>query len=374
MQKAIHREGLLAALAELGWTQRVLAHKVGVTPQSVTNWLKGVDFPRPDKLLKLATALGLGFDELVKQEPDNLPIVAFRKKAGAKTTDQHVLNAQGIGYLLGPLVDYLPDVPSLRSAISSPSMEYGRLQGIASEVRAKLGVGDKAVLEYEQLISEFKSCGAVLVPVLWGKKQNHKNALHIFLPKEDATFVFVNLDTKLEDFKFWMSHELAHVLTPGLSGTVQGEDFADAFAGTLLFPEACAEVAYSELVGKQNVGRQIDVLNQHASHHSISLLTVYLQVKAFAEAKSLPAVRIPEKTIHAVRNGIDSTLVSEAIFNPMPPKPAQYIAASKNIFHSDFFAALERMINERGTGISYVSQVLDMSLRDATGIHQELAS
>ena len=373
MQKAIHKDGLLAALAQRGWTQRVLARKVGVTPQSVTNWLKGADFPRPDKLLKLATVLGLSFDQLVEQSTD-VPIVAFRKKAGTKTTDEHVLNAQAIGFLLRPLVEFLPDVPSLRAGISTPSQEYSKLQGIVSEVRAKLGVGERAVLAYEQLIGEFKACGAVLVPVLWGKKQRYENALHILLLKEDTTFVYLNLDTRLEDFKFWMAHELAHVYTPELAGKDEGEDFADAFAGALLFPESCAELAYGELMAASTVGRQVAVLQAQANHHSISLYTVYLQIKHFAAAKAFPPIKVPATTIHAVRNVGVAPLVSEAIFDPMPPKPSKYIAACKNIFQSDFFTALEQMINDRGTGMSYVQQVLDIPLQDAAGIHQELSS
>ncbi|MCZ3114980.1 hypothetical protein NYZ21_21315, partial [Acinetobacter baumannii] len=81
---------------------------------------------------------------------------------------------------------------------------------------------------------------------LWGEKQLHANALHIALPAERVTFVFVNLDTKLEDFKFWMAHELAHVYTPYMAGKEEGEDFADAFAGALLFPQPCAIEAYGD--------------------------------------------------------------------------------------------------------------------------------
>jgi len=38
----------------------------------------------------------------------------------------------------------------------------------------------------------------------------------------------LNLDTHLEDFKFWMAHELAHVFTPALAGKDEG--------GTSLMP------------------------------------------------------------------------------------------------------------------------------------------
>ena len=87
----------------------------------------------------------------------------------------------------------------------------------------------------------------------------------------------------------------------------------------------------------------------------------------------LPALRVAEKTIHAVRNNAAPQLVSTSLFDPMPPKPAHYIAAASNTFQSVFFGTLKRMIREHGSGPSYVQQIMDISLSDATAIHGELA-
>jgi len=345
---------------------------LGVSAQSVTNWFKGKDFPRPDKLLKLATILQLSFSQLVAPPPDQ-PVVAFRKKAGAKTTDEHILKALGIGGLLKPLVDFLPELPTLRTQISSPSTSYARLQSDASQVRNKLGLGERSVLGYEALIAEFKACGAVLVPVLWGQKQQHKNGMHILLPASDVTFVFINLDTKLEDFKFWMAHELAHVYTTELAGSDAGEDFADAFAGALLFPEVCAQLAYADAVQAANATGEVHVLQQHARHHQISLNTVFQQAQGYARENQLPSLRVIETTIHRVRNSTEPQLVSTLLFDPTPPKPAQYLAAASNVFQSEFFLALKRMIRAHGTGPSYVQQIMDVSLSDAIALYDELA-
>lgn len=371
MQNTLHTDSLRAALAQRGWTQRDLADQMGVSAQSVTNWFKGKDFPRPDKLLKLATMLQLSFSQLVSL-PEDQPIVAFRKKAGTKTTDEHIQKALAIGDLLKPLVPFLPKLPTLRTKISSPSLTYARLQSDASQVRNKLGLGELSVLGYEALIAEFKGCGAVLVPVLWGHKQQHKNALHILLPSSDVTFVFVNLDTKLEDFKFWMAHELAHVYTPELAGSNEGEDFADAFAAALLFPEACAQAAYTEAAQASNTAGEIDILQQHAKRHQISLNTVFQQTRSHAAENQLPALQVDEKTIHRVRNSSAPQMVSRILFEPTPPKPAQYLAAASNVFQSEFFLALKRMLREHETGPSYVQQILDVSLRDAIALHGEL--
>jgi transcriptional regulator with XRE-family HTH domain len=122
MHRVIHRESVKTALAAKGWDQKKLAEEVGVSGQTVTNWMKGVDSPRPATLLKLASALSLGFDKLVLADQADQPVIAFRKKGGAKTTDEHVLRARAMGAMLKPLVGYLPARQSLRTQISDTSL------------------------------------------------------------------------------------------------------------------------------------------------------------------------------------------------------------------------------------------------------------
>jgi transcriptional regulator with XRE-family HTH domain len=372
MEKLLNSGAIQNVLAERGITQKELASAVGTSSQAVTNWLKGKDFPRPASLLKLATTLGLTFDQLVQTSSAGRPVIAYRKKANAKTTDAHIAKAEGIGMLLKPLVAYLPELQALRTLVTSPSTDYDKLQLIVSQTRARLGIGEQAVLEYEHLIGEFRECGAVLVPVLWGSKGNHENALHIRLPQEDVTFIFLNLDTRLEDFKFWMAHELAHVLTPDLSGKIEGEDFADAFAGALLYPKACAGQTYRIVTQQPSYDRAIEVLLQQADAHMISLNTVFQQVQQYAKANKLTTLPIEDKSIHMLRNTLRGPLVSATLFDPMPPSPQRYIAACENTFQTGFFQALKRMIHSNGTGAPYIQQVLDTPLQDALALHEEL--
>jgi len=372
MEKLLNYGAIQSALTERGITQKQLASSVGTSSQAVTNWLKGKDFPRPASLLKLATILGLTFDQLVQTSNAGRPIIAYRKKANAKTTDAHIAKAEGIGMLLKPLVSYLPELQALRTLITSPSTDYDKLQIVASQTRSRLGIGEQAVLGYEHLLGEFKECGAILVPVLWGSKGNHENALHIRLPQEDVTFIYLNLDTRLEDFKFWMAQELAHVLTPEKKKKIEGEDFADAFAGALLYPRACAEQAYRAATQQPSLDRAIEVLLHQADVHMISLNTIFQQVQRYAKAANLMLLPIEEKNIHALRNSLRGPLVSETMFDPMPPSPQRYIAACEKTFQTGFFLALKRMIHHSGTGASYVQQVLDASLQDASALYEEL--
>ena len=372
MQKVIHSENIKQALQQRGWKQKDLASALGVTAQSVTNWLRGSDFPRPDKLLKLATTLQMGFADLVKLEAAGQPVVAFRKKAGTKTTDGHISKAMVMGELLKALVPFLPELPVLRLQLQQPSTDYEQLQTLASQVRQRLGLGEQAAISYKDLLSEFDNNGAVVAPVLWGQKQNHKNALHILLPQERVTFIFLNLDTHQEDFKFWMAHELAHVYTPDLAGKNEGEDFADAFAGALLFPKAVAQKTYEE-ASTGNKTAEKKLLEAQAQAYGISLYSVFSEVNRYAKSQGLTLLKHTDAQIHAIRTMQRGGTVSESLFAPVPAEPSAYVAAVKNVFRSSFFESLQRMIKSKQTGPGYIQQVMDIPMQDAIALHGELS-
>lgn len=376
MEKILSREAITASLQKAGFSQAELARRLEVSSQAVTNWLKGSDFPRPDKLLKLATLLQLPFDQLVKQPTLVQPVVAFRKKGGAKTTLAHITRAQEMGRMLKPLVPYLQGIQTLRSQIADPSTSYTSLQRAVAEVRNKLGLGDLATVEYKHLIGQFKESGAVLIPVLWGEKQRHENALHIYLPEEKVTFIFLNLDTSMEDFKFWMAHELAHVFTTCLAGSEQGEDFADAFAGALLFPQSCAKIAYQDALRAHTENGIINALHAHSQKYGISLYSVFCEVNHYAKHNQLTPLKVTAEHIHAARYAVRKhiPLISESLFDPLPPAPSEYINSAASLFNTEFFNALRLMIREHELGVSYVQQIMDISLIDASGLHVELSN
>lgn len=375
MEKILSKAAVDTALQKVGFSQAELARQLSVSPQAVTNWLKGKDFPRPAKLLRLSVLLRIPFEQLVDQsQAVGAPIIAFRKRAGTKTTADHLAHASSMGALLKSVVPFLPPRQTLRPRISAPTVDYAALQQVVGDVRAKLGLGEHAVLEYSHLMGQFHEAGAVLVPVLWGEKQRHDNALHICLPQEDVTFIYLNLDTKLEDFKFWMAHELAHVYTPELAGSEQGEDYADAFAGALLFPKPCAIEAYKSAVKASGSAGILATLAQFAARYSISVYSVFCEVRNYQQHAGLPALQLNETAIHRARNGGLSTpvLVSSAIFNAAPATKT-YIAAAERIFGSQIFVALRGMIRSKGIEPGYIQQIMDVSLSDATAIHAELA-
>ena len=368
LNSAVIKEALEAA----GMTQKDLAKQLEVTAQAVTNWLKGKDFPRPPKLLKLAVTLNLTADQLVQSDDSAHPIVAFRKKGSSKTTLEHIRKAEHIGKLLRPLVPFLTGQNSIRPVFRASSENAAAIASAAMQTREKLGIGKTSTVKYVDLIGEFSRCGAVLVPVMWGKQEKHKNALHIYLPGEEVTFIFLNLDTRTEDFKFWMAHELAHVYTPDLAGKEAGEDFADEFAGSLLFPENMARQTYRMLSDTSGLNAQKEILEKLALKHKISVYTVYAQTQKYAEQSQQPALSIAATSIHKLRNNDTGKLVSETVFKGITPTAQQYLKVCNERFETDFFSALQKMIKERDVAAGYLQQVLSITHAEAYELHQAL--
>ena len=371
-QRSLNSDRIRKSLESAGMSQKDLAAKMDVTAQAVTNWLSGKDFPRPPKLLKLAMLLNLPADQLVMSDVSSAPIVAFRRKGGSKTTQAHIERARHIGMLLRPLVGYFADRRLIRPSFRSSSVDSDAITQAALQTRARLGLSEKANIKYSDLIDEFRCCGAALVPVMWGKKETHKNALHIHLPEENFTFIFLNLDTRMEDFKFWMAHELAHVYTPDLAGTDEGEDFADAFAGSLLFSPAMAAQAYKKIVKHELEQAQLNELVSLAEKQRISALTVYKQTMLYARRNELPRLKMTEKVVNMARSVKSSGLVSESLFGAGGPAAKKYLKVCVEKFSAEFFEAYRKMSEERDVGSGYLQQVLSITRAEAKELHQVL--
>lgn len=375
MERTLNLERLTAALTQVGMNQSRLAKELNVSRETASKWLKGKAFPRPDKLLKLALLVGLSFDQLVVSVPTSTePIVAFRKKGARKTTAVHIARAQDMGRLLAALVPYLSYDDLVKPAtLKDPVIEYAYLQRVAARIRAEIGLSPIDVLDFRHLIKKFNELQAVLIPVLWGSKDKHENALHIHLPDSMTTWVYLNLDSEAHDFKFWMAHELSHVYAPSLIAD-EAEDFADALAGTLLFPIEPAKQTYEELASLPTPGRQMNVIKAKAEEYVISPVTVYTQVNQYAKQNALPAINLGNSIFGAAKNlSKRFHTVSETLFDSGQPTPKKYISIAKELFDSPFFDALRSFLVEYPKSASFIQTILDTPLLDAKGIHAELS-
>ncbi|MEJ2165050.1 MAG: XRE family transcriptional regulator [Desulfobacterales bacterium] len=374
MERKLNILKISQTMDEKGLSQASLAQTLGVSRTIVSAWFKGRKFPRPDKLLKLGLELGLPFQDLVeKSVTASEPIVAFRKKGRRKTTDSHIENAKEIGELLNLLAPYLPfeglfQPPSLKA----PKLDYSYIQKAAQRTRSEIKMKDDQPIEFEQMIGKLNSFEVVLIPVFHGQREHHENALHIFLPTSNTTWIFLNLDSNLHDFKFWMAHELGHVLSPSLTGD-SAEDFADTFAQALLFPEMQAKSAYKSLERLRSTRSKIREVINMAVALTISPITVYKAINEYAVAFGFEELKL-EPDIYAATTDFNKKYsnVSEILFNGKLYSASDYIKKTKELFGSPFFEALRVYLSENEKSAGFIQSILDCSILDAKAIHAEL--
>lgn len=378
MDRRLNLKEIERAMADAGLNAASLAKELDVSREATSKWLNGESLPRPDKLLKLALRLQLKLEQLVVNSAGPAePVIAFRKKGASKTTDAHISHAKEMGMLLKPLVRHLPTDRFDRfvrpTALKQPSTDYQYLQDLVAKVRKEIGLQAADAIDFAHLIKRFADTQTVLIPVLWGKKENHGNALHIFLPDSMTTWVYLNLDVEVHDFKFWMAHELGHVLAPNLLGN-EGEDFADAFAGALLFPRPLAKTAYERISKASNVGIQINLVKEIAEDNLISPITVYYEANKYAKFAAQSPLRLDGGIFGAAKNLSKAYYsVSESLFESDRPDPARYLAFGNESLYSPFFGALTSYLHEGGAGAGYVQSILDIPLLDAREIHSALS-
>ncbi len=381
LEKHLNQASIEARCAELGLTQTSIAGKLGLTRAAVSKWFTGKSLPRPPELLKLGRLLGLRHNELVETTMSvQEPLVAFRKRAGCKTTEAHVARAKDMGQLLRPLVGYLDFDPFLGPpALKSPKTDYRYLQNLVAKFRRDMNLPSDAPLEFDHLIDCFHNYQAVIVPVLWGKKSKHENALHIHLRDSKTTWIYLNLDVEIHDFKFWMAHELGHVMTINLLEANlydDAEDFADAFAGALLFPEDAAKAGFLYYRRLRSDDSRIRHILTEAKKFMISPLSIYLELKSYAKAHQLPFVEIDDKHLHSEITKFNKKLptLSEFLFDDEHPTADQFIRVAQEQFGTDFFKAFGQYIREREPSPSTLSGILSIGPMDARAYYDALSS
>lgn len=379
MQKKLNVIKTQKAIDKAGLTQTAVAKKLDVSKEAVSQWLSEKSFPRPNKLLQLGKLLNLAFDDLVIREDPFTPKIAFRRMRGTITRDRHIQKAQEIGRLLRQLVPFLPfDTLEMPPVLKSPKNDYAYLRKASSKVREEINLEETDTIDFKHLIRRFDELQTVVVPILWGNKQRHENAVHIYLPDSQSTWVYLNLDTNVHDFKFWMAHELGHCMSPNLEGN-KAEDFADAFAGSLLYPHELAENSYDSLCRKKSDSRKIAHVIDLAYEQVISPYTVIGQINKYAKHAKKAEINLNDGFNGAVTNFNKKFKdVSESIFSNSEqdedgrPNAREYIHKVEYVFKTRFFELLRRYLKQNNKGPGFVQTVLDLAPLDARSIHKEL--
>ncbi len=372
MLKKLNTKAITVRLDELGYSQSDLSRLLNVTRTSVSQWFNGETFPRPAKLLRLGQVLSLKFPELVIGDTSTEPVIAFRKVAHSVTKESHIKRAREMGFALEQLVPHLPyETVTKPFSLNNPTIDYKYIQTAVKIVRGRLGISQVRVEESE-LIRFFSESNTILIPLLLDSKNSHENALHIYLPYSATNWVYINLNTNVLDFKFWLVHELGHILTPGLSMSL-AEDFADNFAGAFLYPEDIASSFYNKVSSASSVRSQINKILDEAKRYQIAPYTILLQINAYARHNDMPVINAG-KMVFANQKNLFSELgtVSYRLFGKLKPQVSDFISVTSREFNTVFFDTLRLYIFNNPVSASYIRSVLNLSVADSLALFNYL--
>jgi transcriptional regulator with XRE-family HTH domain/Zn-dependent peptidase ImmA (M78 family) len=374
MNKRINRSVFNEKLIQKGLNPAGLAQKLGVSRAAVSKWISGEALPKPDKLLRIGMILGAKYDELVQTEPSTIaePVVAYRAKANRQTREHHVVWAKEAGVRLRNLVPCLPNNMQKPPVLKEPSPDYEYVKRLAEKVRSEINCADQSPVKREDLLSLFDKLHAVLIPVFWGDAEHHGNALHVYLPDSMTTWVWLNLDSRNEDFMFWMAHELGHAYAPDLSGD-KAEDFADLFAQLLLFPHSCVQKTYNQLVGKSS-DQHWRTIEKEAARRTISFYTIVKALDRYALETGSHRIVFRKEDISCRFDVSKKTApsVAKTLFDSLPPSPKEYLEVAENGFKTPFFAALRVFNKTKPLSEHFLSNVTNASLVDAKALAEAL--
>ena len=374
--KKLNTTNILKILEQKGLNQSSLAKELSVSREIVSQWLQNKKYPRPRYLLKLSEILNIEYNELVTIDKiQEEPIIAFRKKGHHKIDEEYKQQAKLKGYILEKLIQYLPFEQKFQhSSLVNPENSYEYIQKIASYVRSDILFNDNENLDIEKLINFFKNRNAIIIPVFWGNISKHENALHIYLPKTKTTWIYLNLDTNIIDFKFWISHEIGHILDPDriIDETDVSEDFADSFAGALLFPEKLVLKEYLKLKETKSIGTKINQIKNLAKKYQVSPITIFSEINKYATNYKKPLIYL--NSIYPATTNLQRSFkkVSEILFKTKNPSAKDYINISCTIFKTPFFNTLKDYIIDTKSSPHLIERLLDISYPDALSLYEEL--
>lgn len=360
-------------LQKKGLSQAEISKKLNVSREAVSQWLKNESFPRPDKLLQLGKLLKMTYDELVISEIDeNEPIVAFRSVRNKKMPADEFQRAKETGYALEKLVGFLPFKTIFQyKKLENPKVNTSYIRDAVKNIKEQLKITND-IIDVNNIIYCLEEYKTVLIPLLQGERQGHENALHIYLPESGVNWVYINLDTSVYNFKFWLIHEFGHVLTPALKEVNEREDFADKFAQEFLYPYEKAEKLYFTLRGITSIPVKLSRIVDEACKLEINPYTIVQQLETFARDSSLPKLDLGNKPYAYFQSKIKPKLVSEVLFGNKKPDVKTYIDTVRNKFNTKIFEILKDYINLNQDSYQFLRVVLNLPITDVKEINSFL--
>jgi len=365
-----------STMRQLGLTGQDLAGKCAVSKEAVSNWLAGESIPRPSKLSLLAASLKISIDQLllVDDQESAAPVIAYRMRNNRALTEPAKEAGDEVGRHLHQLLPFT-GIDSIFTPrhLESPTLDAEYVAKVAKATRTSLGLSPIESVTHSHLISLFHLFGALLVPVFWGgNKDGHENAMSVYLPSTKASLVLFNMGCRLDDFSYWLAHEFGHCLTLHALQGAKGETFAELFAQQLLFPDAVAKHALTEM---RNSQQPLVIASRFAGTYGVSIVTVVKAVDRVAKSAGGKITGLATGQFYGQwkNSGKTALTAAQELFGTSAPSPTEFIIKSEQLFRTPIFRAMARWQREEGgRNPAFISAAFNLSLGDAVAMSYAL--
>jgi transcriptional regulator with XRE-family HTH domain/Zn-dependent peptidase ImmA (M78 family) len=358
-----------------GLTGAQLAQACGVSKQAVSDWLEGA-VPRPKTLLLLADALQLELDELVLDQRDESldPVVAYRMRNNRPPTKSAKEAGDEVARHLRQLVPLAGgDTFFTHRRIPEHLLSQDCVAQAAAAARALLKLNSVEAVTHKHLFELFARVGAVLVPVFWGgDKHGHENAMSVYLPDSCTTWVLFNLGCRLDDFSYWLAHELGHAVSLHVLQGDEGETFAERFAQELLFPKDVARQALDEI---RKAAKPMTVVNWYAGRYQVSVVAVVKAADRAAGDAGEPRTGLDRTPFYAEwkRSAGEVPTAAQELFGNDAPASLEYVVRSEELFSTPVFRALGQLQRLEGRrNPAFIAATLNINIGVALLLSQAL--
>jgi len=359
----------------LGLTGKDVGDACGVTKEAASNWLKGESMPRPSKLVDLAALLKLPVEQLlapVEARPE--PVVAYRMRNNRAPTVEAQEAGDEVARHLRQLVPLTAGHSFFTNrGIPEPNLSDACIDDAVAATRSLLKLSPDEKVTHDHLFQLFAKIGVILVPVFWGgDREGHENAMSVYLPDSRTTWVLFNLGCRIDDFSYWLAHELGHALTLHALQGDDGETFAERFAQKLLFPESVAAKALEAI---REAGDKMATASWYAGSFDVSIVTVVKAADRVAEKRGEAPTGLNTGPFYGMwkRNRKSFPTAAQQLFGTDTPAPLEYIVKSEELFGTPVFRALAKFQQLEGRSPAFVAATLNVNVGDGLALSQALA-
>lgn len=248
-------------------TQSGLAQGVGVTRQTVVDWIKG-QVPKGSHLLGISRILDVEPSAFFEDEPSPVQVAPrFRKRRTAKITAEVEGIAQGLALEYAGILE-AKAMPVLEHIVRR--IDDDAAVQLASCMRQLAGLrGSHDPMGYQDVFYLMQELG---ICVIFRKFPDDLKDYAFYTVINGQRVVFVNSATNLLDLIFPMLHEAVHALIdPAASSRCSADkedSFCDKVAGMAQYPDGyvddvCAAIKGRTAAVKVNMLKDFAVRNHH---------------------------------------------------------------------------------------------------------------